>query len=109
MDSALPVLLICIALIMLFSATRRNGYEYLLLQRRRKLKQNKENVFMTKMLEELVGQDVSITDIILGSSNSGTVVEVDDKWLKLEKKNKKGEVTSTKIIAIESIGNIEIR
>ena len=63
---------------------------------------------MSKMLEELVGKKVRITDMILGASFTGTVVEVDDRWLKVEKRNKKGDLVYTKIVAIESIGNIDI-
>ena len=109
MDSALPVLLICISLILLYSSIRRSGYGYMVLKRRRKSTHLKEIDIMSKMLEELVGKEVRIFDIILGSTVSGTVIEVDDKWLKLEKKNKKDEVVYTKIVSIESIGNIEIK
>lgn len=64
---------------------------------------------ITKMIQDLLNKKVEIQDIILGSVYVGTVVEIEDKWIKIEKTNKKGEVVSTKIISVDSIGSIEIK
>lgn len=60
---------------------------------------------MVNMINELIGKEVKIRDIVLGVSYSGKVIEVEEKWLKIESAKKKGSIT--RIIALDSIGAIE--
>ena len=68
-------------------------------------KQLKGNKEMSRLLEELKGQTVSIR--LNGFGSNWEIVDFDEDWVKLSRENKKKE-KETKLVRIEDIQGIQL-
>ena len=68
-------------------------------------KQVKGNKEMSRLLEELKGQTVSIR--LNGFGSNWEIVDFDEDWVKLSRENKKKE-KETKLVRIEDIQGIQL-
>ena len=68
-------------------------------------KQLKGNQEMSRLLEELKGQTVSIR--LNGFGSNWEIVDFDEDWVKLSRENKKKE-KETKLVRIEDIQGIQL-
>lgn len=72
---------------------------------RRLEKQVKGNQEMSRLLEELKGQTVTVT--VNGFRTEYEIMDIDEDWVKLSRENKKKD-KETKLVRIEDIQGIQL-
>ena len=72
---------------------------------RRLEKQLKGNQEMSRLLEELKGQTVTVT--VNGFRTEYEIMDIDEDWVKLSRENKKKD-KETKLVRIEDIQGIQL-
>ena len=68
-------------------------------------RQMKGNQDMSRLLEELKGQTVTVT--VNGFGTKYEIMDIDEDWVKLSRENKKKE-KETKLVRIEDIQGIQL-
>ena len=74
-------------------------------EKKKKKKQLKGNQDMSRLLEELKGQTVTVT--VNGFGTEYEIIDIDEDWVKLSRENKKKE-KETKLVRIEDIQGIQL-
>jgi hypothetical protein len=90
---------------LIFYTNRANGFLFFRILRKNKGENDMANA---KMITDLVGKNVKINDMILGKSYKGCILEIEDKWIKIDVGNPKKGTIIIKILAIDSIGAVDI-
>ena len=92
-----------IPFIVIFYASSEKKIKRLNKRIRRLEKQVKGNKEMSRLLEELKGQTVTVT--VNGFGAEYEIMDIDEDWVKLSRENKKKE-KETKLVRIEDIQGI---
>lgn len=102
--------LVCIGLILCYSSyperTRRLESKF------KKLKKGEGSCEMSKIISDLTGKKCliesdQIEPLLMSAKITADILEVDEEWVKLRFKDKKGGI-KTKIIRIDTIKSIEL-
>ena len=94
-----------IPFIVIFYASSEKKIKGLNRRIRRLEKQVKGNKEMSRLLEELKGQTVTVT--VNGFGTEYEITDIDEDWVKLSRENKKKE-KETKLVRIEDIQGIQL-
>lgn len=94
-----------IPFIVIFYASSEKKIKGLNRRIRRLEKQVKGNKEMSRLLEELKGQTVTVT--VNGFGAEYEIMDIDEDWVKLSRENKKKE-KETKLVRIEDIQGIQL-
>lgn len=98
--------LVCIGLILCYSSyperTRKLESKF------KQLRKGERNCEMSKIISDLTGKKCLIEiDDVMSTKITADILDVDEEWVKLRFKDKKGGI-KTKIIRIDSIKSIEL-
>jgi len=94
-----------IPFLVIFYASSEKKIKRLNKRIRRLEKQLKGNQDMSRLLEELKGQTVTVT--VNGFGTEYEIIDIDEDWVKLSRENKKKE-KETKLVRIEDIQGIQL-